>query len=55
MHARLLFLLLGALALSSCAENGESSTQSKMKQVAHTNPMTGQTTYTYRPADTDAQ
>ena len=55
MHARFLLLLLGALALSACANDGDSSAQPKMKQVAHTNPVTGQTTYTYRPVDSTAQ
>lgn len=51
MHVRSLLFLLAAFALSSCADSGDSSSQPKMKQVAHTDPATGQTTYNYVPAD----
>ncbi len=52
MYLRFLFVLLGAVALSSCADDsGNNSPKPAMKQVAHTNPITGQTTYSYEPAD----
>ena len=54
MHLRILFLLLCATILSSCADDMSGSSQPKLKQEAHTSPM-GQTTYTYRPVDGSGQ
>lgn len=51
MHLRILFLLLCAILLSSCADDEWStSSKPKLKQETHTSPM-GQTTYTYKPVD----
>ena len=54
MTVRFLFLLLCAVGLSSCADDIDSSSKPKMKQEAHTNAM-GQTTYSYRPVDSNGQ
>ncbi len=55
MQRRYLILLLGALALSSCADDGTGSSEPRMKQEAHLNPTTGQTTYSYHPVDANGQ
>jgi hypothetical protein len=54
MHARILFLLFCAAALSSCAgDDWSTSSKPKLKQEAHTGPM-GQTIYKYREVDDPA-
>lgn len=55
MQLRYLIPLLGAFALISCAEDDSNSSGPRMKQEAHTNPTTGQTTYSYRPVDANGQ
>jgi len=54
MFARIFFVFLGAVVLSSCTDMADDSSQPKMKQEMHQSPM-GQTTYTYRPVDGTAQ
>jgi len=50
MSARILFVILCAVGLSSCTDTADDSSRPKMKQEMHQSPM-GQTTYTYRPVD----
>ena len=54
MLVRLFFLFLCASLLASCSDYFEQDAPPKVKQEAHTSPVTGQTTYTYRPVDEPA-
>jgi hypothetical protein len=54
MLVRLLILCLGASLLTSCTEYFQEEPHQKMKQEAHTSPVTGETTYSYRPSDEPA-
>jgi hypothetical protein len=54
MLARILFLSLCAILLTSCSEYFQEDSQPKMKQEAHTSPTTGQSTYSYHPVDEPA-
>ncbi len=50
MTIRALFLVVCAVALSSCSDYYEGAGQPQMRQEAHTTPM-GQTTYSYKPVE----